>query len=174
MTVIAVIGSKKSGETTTIEALVKGLTKRGHRVATIKHIPEKNFTIDREGKDTWRHAKAGAQTVVVVAPKELTIIEKVDTAKLGLQKIVSRCHDNRDTIILEGFRDLVGHEPKILKIVVAKTLEEAIEALKHYKPIIAFTGSASIPKKFGIAVIDVLKEPEKFVDIVEGKMHNYA
>ncbi len=171
MNVIAVIGSKKSGKTTTIEVLVRGLTKRGYRIATIKHVSEKSFTIDREGKDTWRHTRAGAQAVMVVAPGELAIIEKIDTAKLGLQEIFRKFHNNIDIIILEGFRSLVEREPTMPKIVAVKTPEEAIEALKRFKPIIAFTGSTSIPRKTDINVIDVLRDPKRLVDIVERELH---
>ncbi|MCK4482606.1 molybdopterin-guanine dinucleotide biosynthesis protein MobB, partial [Candidatus Bathyarchaeota archaeon] len=66
-TVIAVVGSKSSGKTTIIEILTKELTKRDYKVAAVKHIPESNFTIDREGKDTWRFAQSGAKTIVSVA-----------------------------------------------------------------------------------------------------------
>lgn len=171
MIVIAVIGSKKSGKTTTIEALVKGLTRWGYRIATIKHISEKDFTIDTEGKDTWRHVEAGAQTVAIVAPKELGIIKKVDTTKLSLQEIIKSCQNNTDIVILEGFRSLVEHEPTVLKIAAIKAFEEAVEASKRFTPIIAFTGSAALTaKKLGIPAIDVLKEPSKLVEIVNGKI----
>lgn len=167
MIVIAVIGSKRSGKTTTIEVLVRGLTKQGYRVATIKHVSKPNFTIDCEGKDTWRHAQAGAQTTVVVAPKELGIIKKTNTMRLSLQKILKNCQNNVDIIILEGFRSLVGKKTTVPKIVSIKTLEEAMEASNRFKPVIAFTGSkASIAKELGIPVINVLKEPEKLVEIV--------
>ena len=56
--VIAVVGSKASGKTTTIEILTKELSRKGYKIAAVKHIPEKNFTIDKKGKDTWRFAKA--------------------------------------------------------------------------------------------------------------------
>ncbi len=135
MLVISVIGSKKSGKTTTIEALVKGLTKRGYRVATVKHVSEKSFTLDTEGKDTWRHAQAGAQTVVVVAPRELGIIKKVDTSKLSLREVVENCRDNTDIVILEGFRSLVEHQSTVPKIVAIKALEEGVEAAKCFQTI---------------------------------------
>jgi len=61
MQVIAVVGTKKSGKTTTIENLVKELTKRGHKLAVIKHISKPDFTIDTAGKDTWKFARAGAK-----------------------------------------------------------------------------------------------------------------
>jgi len=167
MIMIAVIGSKNSGKTTTIEALVRGLTRRGHCVATIKHVSEPNFTVDIKGKDSWRHAQAGAKTVVIVAAKELSIIKKGDTFKLTLNEIVKGCQNNTDFVILEGFRSLVEQEPTLLKIVAVKTFDEAVEALKRFKLIIAFTGSADIAaKRLGVPIIDVLKEPEKLVEIV--------
>lgn len=167
MIVIAVIGSKKSGKTTTVEALVKGLTRQGYRVATIKHVSERDFTMDTEGKDTWRHAQAGAKTIVVVAPKEIGIIKKVDTTKLSLHEIIKNCQDNKDIVILEGFRNLVGQKSAVFKIVAIKAFEEAVEASMRFKPIIAFTGSAALTaKKLGIPVVDVLKEPKKLAKIV--------
>ncbi|MCJ7559854.1 molybdopterin-guanine dinucleotide biosynthesis protein B, partial [Candidatus Bathyarchaeota archaeon] len=67
MQAIAVVGSKKSGKTTTIENLVRELTKKGYKVAAIKHVSEPDFTIDTAGKDTWKFAKAGAKTIISVA-----------------------------------------------------------------------------------------------------------
>lgn len=171
MIVIAVIGSKKSGKTTTIEVLVKGLTRRGHRVATIKHVSEPDFTIDVKGKDSWRHAQAGAKTIMIVAAKELTIIQKGDTTKLSLKEIVKNCQNSTDFVILEGFGGLVEQEPTVLKIVAVKTFYEAIEALKRFKLIIAFTGSAALAaKSLGVPVVDILEEPGKLVEAVEKKI----
>jgi len=171
MIVIAVIGSKKSGKTTTIEVLVRGLTRRGHRVATIKHVSELDFTIDVKGKDSWRHAQAGAKTIVIVAAKELSIIKKGDTAKLSLKEIVKNCQNSTDFVILEGFGGLVEQEPTVLKIVAVKTFDEAIEALKRFKLIIAFTGSAALAaKNLGVPAVDILEEPGKLVEAIEKKI----
>ncbi len=76
--VVSVIGTKKSGKTTTVENLIAELTKRGYRVAAIKHVPEReNFTIDTPGKDTYRYAERGAKTVIAVSASEIAVIEKV-------------------------------------------------------------------------------------------------
>ena len=168
MLLIAVVGSKKSGKTTTIEALVRGLTRRGYRVATIKHVAEKGFTLDTKGKDTWRHSQAGANTVVAVASNELGIIRKTDTTKLSLQEIVANCQDNIDIVVLEGFRNLVKSDPMVLKIVTINSLEEAVEASNQFRPIIAFAGVAAREAKYMDAPsVDALKEPERLVGIVE-------
>ena len=115
MPIIAVVGSKGSGKTSTVEVLVRELTKKGYKVATVKHIPEENFTIDTEGKDTWRHAKAGAKMIISVAPREIAVIHKVEIGKLSLENILQFCEGNIDIVVLEGFRNLVGADPQNLQ-----------------------------------------------------------
>jgi molybdopterin-guanine dinucleotide biosynthesis protein B len=167
---IAVVGSKKSGKTTTLETLVQGLTKKGYKVATIKHIPESDFTIDTEGKDTWRHAKAGASTIISVAPNEIATIRKADTTKYSLEQIVRDCQD-AEIIILEGFRKLIGQNPRVLKIVIVKTAQDALDASETFKPILTFVGFLPAEAmKLKIPYIDVLKEQEGLVELVDKKV----
>jgi len=171
MPIIAVVGSRKSGKTTAIEALVKGLTKRGYRVATVKHIPEPDFTIDTKGKDTWRHTEAGAYITVSIAPNELALIKKVDTTKYGLTEIVDYCEAEADIIILEGFRNIVAQNPLVPKIVAVKNMEEVKETVEYFKPIIALVGAIQAkPKLPHIPYVDTLQEPEKLVKIVTDKI----
>jgi len=171
MPIIAVVGSRKSGKTTAVEALVKGFTGKGYTIATVKHISEPDFTMDTEGKDTWRHTKAGARVTLSVAPSELTLIKKADTAKYGLTDIVKHCEDEADIIILEGFRDLVAQNPLVPKVVAVKTAEEVKEASQYFKPIVAFSGALStVPKGLRIPYFDALQKPEKLVETVENKI----
>lgn len=168
MSIIAVVGSKKSGKTTAIETLVKGLTKRGYRIATVKHIPEADFTIDTKGKDTWRHAKAGACIVVSVAPNELATIKKVDTTKYGLSEILRNVEEDVDITILEGFKKLIEQSSAVPKIVAAKTTKEILEASKRFKPILSFVGPIPTEAaKLNIPYIDVLNDPDRLVDLVD-------
>ena len=169
--IVAVVGSSKSGKTTAVEALIKGLSKRGYTVASAKHIPDLEFTIDTDGKDTWRYAKAGASSVLSVAPKELTLIKKVDITEYSLEQIVAETPNEADIIILEGFKGLVEQDTTIPKIVATKTDEEISEALERYKNILAFIshipdGKVDTPVPF----IDALKEPQKLVDLVNNKV----
>jgi len=166
-TVIAVVGSKSSGKTTTIEVLTKELTKRGYNVAAVKHIPESNFTIDREGKDTWRFAQSGAKTIVSVASSEISTIEKVDATSLSLEEILQRCK-NANLVLLEGFRKLVRKNHDVPKIVTVKSSEEALKASENFEPILAFTGPHPTETlNLKAPYIDVLRNSEKIVDMVE-------
>jgi molybdopterin-guanine dinucleotide biosynthesis protein MobB len=166
MIVVAVVGRKNSGKTTAVEALVHGLTKEGYRVATAKHVPEHEFTIDTKGKDTWRYAQAGAKTIVLVAPEELTTIKKRETGSLTLQEIVHNCENDVDVLILEGFTSLVENERAVPKIVAVKTRQEAVDASARFNPILAFTGPILSPPKLGRVCVNVLTDPERIVAIV--------
>jgi len=166
-TVIAVVGTKSSGKTTTIEVLTKELTKRGYEIAVVKHIPEPNFATDTEGKDTWRFAQSGAKTIVSVASDEIATIEKIDTTSFSLEEILHRCRDV-DLVFLEGFKKLAGKNHDIPKIVTVKSAKEALEASETFKPILAFTGLHSMETlNLNVPYMNILENTEKIVDIVD-------
>jgi len=169
--IVAIVGSSNSGKTTALEAIIKGLTKKGYKVASAKRIPEPEFTIDTEGKDTWRHAKAGASTILSVAPNELTTIKKIDTKKYTLEQLISEIPDQTDIIIVEGFKSLVGEDMTIPKIVATKTDNEISAALERYKNIIAFIGHIPDQKmETDIPFVDAINETEKLVELVNKKV----
>jgi len=167
MQVIAVVGTKKSGKTTTTENLIKELTKRGYKVAAIKHIPEPDFTIDTAGKDTWKFAKAGAKTVISVAANEIATIEKNATKSVSLEKLLKKCRGN-NIVLIEGFKKLVALKKNIPKIVAVKSMKEATNASETFKPILAFSGPYSTENlDLEAPYADGLKNPKKLADIIE-------
>jgi molybdopterin-guanine dinucleotide biosynthesis protein B len=56
--VIGIAGWKKSGKTTLAERLISEFTRRGLRVATVKHAHH-DFQIDDAATDSARHRRAG-------------------------------------------------------------------------------------------------------------------
>ncbi len=165
--VIAVVGGKKVGKTTTTENLIRELTDRGYKVAALKHISEEDWTIDTPGKDTWRFAHSGAKTIVVLAPNEVTTIESGTTENINLQALLKRAKDN-DVIIIEGLKKTVAKKSSIPKIVVVTNQQEAENALKTYKPILAFSGPYNTQNlSITVPYADALKNPKKLADITE-------
>ena len=106
--VIGVAGFKNAGKTTLVEKLVRELTRRGYRVSTVKHAHH-SFDIDHEGRDSFRHSKAGASEVAVVSRHRWAIIhESRDDAEPPLAEILSKLAPC-DLVIIEGYkRD--GHD----------------------------------------------------------------
>jgi molybdopterin-guanine dinucleotide biosynthesis protein B len=170
MRVIAVVGSKKSGKTTTIENLTIELTKRGYKVAAIKHVSEPDFTIDTARKDTWKFAQSGAKTIISVATNEIATIEKIPLESVTLETLLKKCRGN-DVVFVEGLKKLVSTKKNVSKIVVAKSMKEAMNASETFKPILAFSGPYSTEALgFEIPYADALKNPEKLADIIEDEL----
>ena len=67
--IVSIVGYSGSGKTTLVEKMIPELKRRGWRVATIKHNRH-GFEIDHEGKDSWRHRRAGAGMTVLASPGE--------------------------------------------------------------------------------------------------------
>ena len=101
--VIGVAGFKNAGKTTLVEKLVSELTRRGHRVSTVKHAHH-SFDIDHEGRDSFRHRKAGAAEVAVVSRHRWAIIhESRDEAEPTLEDILAKLAPC-DLVIVEGYK----------------------------------------------------------------------
>lgn len=170
MHVIAVVGTKKSGKTTTIENLIRELTQRNYKVAAIKHVPEPDHTIDTPGKDTWRYAQAGAKTIVSIAASELATLERIPIETVSLKALLNRCKGN-DVVLMEGLKKRIAKRKNIPKIVVAKTMDEAVYALEAYKPILAFSGPYSTKNLNSDApYANALENPQELADIVEKQL----
>ena len=92
------IGYSGSGKTTLVEKIVKILSDEGLKVATVKHDVH-GLDIDKEGKDSYRYSKAGANMSIVSSP-EMTVY-KVHRI-LSLNDIISDLK-GIDIIIIEGY-----------------------------------------------------------------------
>ncbi|RJX15997.1 molybdopterin-guanine dinucleotide biosynthesis protein B [Candidatus Bathyarchaeota archaeon] len=161
---LAIFGFKKSGKTRLIEVLVKEFKRKGYRVGTLKHIHLKNFTLDQKGKDSWRHLKAGAKTVVCIAPNETSIIRKIRFADKKLENNFKfLVEDEVDCLIVEGFKEQLK-DKEIPKIVTIKSLDEAQKLLNQCKNVLCVVG-------FKISNLQVpsfnFEEKEKIVKLVE-------
>ena len=100
--ILSVIGKSKSGKTTLLEKLIRELKRRGYRVATIKHHSHPGFEIDVPGKDTWRHAQAGSDEVIIAAPDRIASIRRLDR-ELSLDEIAAGIA-RVDIILTEGYK----------------------------------------------------------------------
>ncbi len=150
--VLSVTGFHKAGKTRAVVAIVRELTRRGYRVGTVKHIPEQDFTIDRPGKDTWVHAKAGAKLVVSMAPKEVARIER---RRAKLEEILASLV-GLDFVVVEGFKAFSG----LAKIVVARSEGEALKLVDRFTIACVGTKCPEVPAfRFGQA--------KAMVDLVE-------
>lgn len=101
--IIGIYGFQDSGKTRLVEDLVRALVKKGYKVSSIKHTPH-DKTIDCEGKDTWRHWKAGSDPVVFSSETETTVIKHSKTSADDIARMLL-AEFKPDIIIIEGFKE---------------------------------------------------------------------
>jgi molybdopterin-guanine dinucleotide biosynthesis protein MobB len=121
--VISVIGNKDSGKTSVMEALIKAFSKNGFKVATAKHVSQKNFLIDRKKTDTSRLYSAGSKLVMGISKSELFLLDRIENNEFSLDFLYEYVKD-ADLLLLEGFSKHISKEPAIGKIVCIKKREE--------------------------------------------------
>jgi molybdopterin-guanine dinucleotide biosynthesis protein B len=162
---IAVVGGKHSGKTTTIEHLTTELTRRGYNVGTIKEmvrIP----TLDTPQTETDRYRQAGAKVVAAI-PREETVI--FIAKRLTVKEILPHLK-GLDYVLLEGFES----EAWLPKILAVKTFQEAQNYLDN--SVMAISGVITDSpaemlqfKETRTPMFNSLRETKKMADLVEEK-----
>ena len=108
-----------TGKTTYLEGLIAALAARGVRVAAVKHDGHR-VDLDREGKDSWRFARAGAAVVAVADGEKCAVM---DYRPRSLAEILAQLRDV-DLVLVEGWhteaerpvlvhRTAAGRPPKL-------------------------------------------------------------
>ena len=109
---IHIVGRKNSGKTTLVCDLVRELTGRGLKVATVKHTHHRH-ELDTPGKDSFQHRTAGAAAVGILSPQMTAMFFPADREERGdhrysrFESMFADC----DLILVEG--DLQAEAPRI-------------------------------------------------------------
>ncbi len=101
--IIGVAGWKKSGKTTLSVRLIEEFTRRGLKVATVKHAHHA-FQIDDGETDSARHRRAGAGQVAVVSGTRWAIVTELNGGPEPNFEEVIAALEPADLIIVEGYK----------------------------------------------------------------------
>lgn len=134
--VFAVSGYKNSGKTTLITKLIPALTKRGYRVAVIKHDGH-DFESDVPGTDSYRHRQAGAYGTAVFSNKRFMVTKECQ--KITEQELFL-AFPEADIILIEGLKNSTypkyfcryPEEPPIDAERLADVIEEKLLKHRHH------------------------------------------
>jgi molybdopterin-guanine dinucleotide biosynthesis protein B len=97
---LGIAGWSGSGKTTLITALIPILRGRGLTVSTIKHAHH-NAQLDQPGKDSFRHAEAGAEEVILATATGVALFAR--QAEPTLADLLARLTPV-DLVLIEGFK----------------------------------------------------------------------
>jgi molybdopterin-guanine dinucleotide biosynthesis protein B len=104
-------GPSNSGKTQLVEKLIAALREKDYSVGSVKNIHVGDFSIDTEGKDTWRHHIAGAEIVVANSADEVAFLVKYSMVPEEVKYVIYKATDP-DILLVEGYWD--DGSPKIL------------------------------------------------------------
>lgn len=171
--VISIIGWSGVGKTTFFEKLIYVLKGKGVRLGVVKQDGHE-FDVDKEGKDTWRFSKAGADEVAIYNGKHGAVMLNRPT---DIDAVLSHMTDV-DLIITEGC-----HECDFPQIEVHRS---CFDKLRCDRPdqLIALVTDEELPNdvpQFGFSDVDKVAEfilaatglddecAQGYRDIVSGK-----
>lgn len=125
-TIIQIVGFQNSGKTTLAEKLIHAATEKGYRVGAIKHHGHGGVPQTNVGKDSTRHAQAGA-VVAAVEGEGVVQLQLTDDA-FELSKLITLYETMLvNCIIVEGYK--TAEYPKV---VLLKSLSDLkLMQLKH-------------------------------------------
>ncbi len=110
MKIMGIVGTRRSGKTTTITMIIEELRNRGYKVGTIKTINCPVFSMDDPKSNTARHKAAGADFAVARGKGETDISYP---RSMDQNEIILRlAGEDIDYLILEG--DLSASVPRIV------------------------------------------------------------
>lgn len=160
-----VSGKSGTGKTTLLVEVVRILRERGYRVGTIKHARHE-VHIDREGSDSWRHARAGSEVVVLAGPGLLATLRK--SVRPTLADALTEASAGTDIVLVEGFKD--DHLPKI-EIYRSGYSEELLFMVPQSEDTGIIAVATDIPLDVAVPVLP-LDDPEKVCDFIVERFLN--
>lgn len=107
---ITFAGYSESGKTTLLLKVIAYLKEKGFKIAALKHDGH-DFEMDKEGKDTYRMKKAGADCIAISSGNKYAVIAD-SSYRLTFHELMEKVPQGMDIIIGEGFKD--EDIPKIL------------------------------------------------------------
>ncbi len=167
---IAIVGSKKTGKTTLATFLVHRLVRKGYRVASIKHVHHRGFSMDTPGKDSWCLTKAGSHTVVVISPDEMGQVTRLGNGlnrQLFPLAVKTASSIRPDIIVIEGFASMLhSFSRPFVTIVMAKDEGDLSRSLGRVRcSVFAISGriaeTASKASHNGIPILKYPKDHER-------------
>ena len=100
---VSIVGWKNSGKTTLVERLIPILSRRGLKVATVKHTHHALRPADGR-TDGERHARAGAITTIVISPDAWEISGRQREGAAPEFADLAPHLAGADLVLVEGFK----------------------------------------------------------------------
>ena len=120
MKIFGIVGWSGSGKTTLMEKLLPELVAKGFEVSTVKHTHH-DIEIDKPGKDSDRHRKAGAREVLVTSPYRWALVHEHKGQEEPDLDALTKHMSDVDLLLVEGFKTYPFDKLEIFRPATGKT-----------------------------------------------------
>ncbi len=159
--VVSVVAKSGTGKTTLLEKLIAGLKQRGYRVGAIKHDAH-SFSIDHEGKDSWRLTRAGADIMLITSPEKVAMVKQNrQQEEPSLSETIAEYCGDLDILLTEGFKR--SNMPKIEIHRRERSSDLLCRGAEHDPTLIAVASDAPLELDVPLFHID---DAEKICDFI--------
>src|SRR5450432_3076524 len=122
MNVIGLCGFSGSGKTTLAEQLIAQFRAAGQRVSVVTHAHH-SFDIDHEGKDSWRHRRAGAFEDVIASDRRLgKIREFAARSDPSVHELIAELAPCA-WVLVEGFKQAALPKLEVWRVATGKPIQ---------------------------------------------------
>jgi molybdopterin-guanine dinucleotide biosynthesis adapter protein len=148
-------GWSGSGKTTLVEKLLPLLKNKNLKVGTVKHH-HAALEIDKEGKDSYRHRKAGADRTIISSPDSIAMMMGTDHDPL-LDELLPFMQ-GMDIVVVEGYK-----RERRPKIEIFRSAVHETPRFIHDPDLIAIASDIKLELKVPVFDID---NPEGLADFI--------
>jgi molybdopterin-guanine dinucleotide biosynthesis adapter protein len=152
---VIIAGWSNSGKTTLVEKLLPLLKKKNLKVGTVKHH-HTALEIDKEGKDSYRHRKAGADRTIISSPDNVAMMMDMDHDPM-LDELLPLMQ-GMDLVVVEGYKRERRPKVEIFRSAVHET-----PRFIHDPDLIAIASDTKLDLKAPVFDID---NPEELADFL--------
>ena len=162
--VVSIVAKSGSGKTTLLEKLIAELKRRGYKVGAVKHDAH-SFSIDHEGKDSWRLTQAGADIMLITSPAKVAMVQQNPLdQEPSLAETVARYGSHLDIVLTEGFKR--SSMPKI-EVHRQQRSERLLCRDEEHDPTL-FAVASDTPRDLDVPVFDI-NDADGLCDLIEEK-----
>jgi molybdopterin-guanine dinucleotide biosynthesis protein B len=147
--IIGFAGWSGAGKTTLITRLIPVLTARGVGVSTIKHAHHE-FDIDKPGKDSYEHRRAGASEVLVASANRWALMRELRGGpEPDLGELLGKLAPV-DLVLIEGFKRSTPIKIEICRPSIGKP-----PLYPDDPAVVAVASDEALPLPPGVTALDI-------------------
>jgi molybdopterin-guanine dinucleotide biosynthesis protein MobB len=159
---LSFVAKSGTGKTTLLEKVIASLKERGYKVGAVKHDAH-SFNIDHPGKDSYRLAAAGADTMLVASPEKLALIKRHAVAP-PVEELLATYFSDVDIVLTEGFKK--SALPKIELHRRERSATLLCRGVEHDPTLLAVASDSAL--ELDVPVLD-LNNAAQVADFIEEK-----